>query len=152
MRLNYYLLALLLLGLDQLSKILIFGYLLPGESMVLSQYFSLTHVHNHGAAFSFLADASGWQRYFLVAFSAIVSVVIVIWMAKTHHSKRLRLSALAILLGGALGNLYDRASLGMVVDFIDLHYGSFYWPVFNLADMFIVLGVIILLFFDKDDA
>ena len=139
---KYYFYALLLVGVDQLTKILIFAYIAPGDTIVINDYFSLAHVHNHGAAFSFLADASGWQKYFLSSVSFIVSIVIIVWMYKTNSANKIKLIALATLLGGALGNLYDRVFLGMVVDFIDLHYQTFYYPVFNMADVFIFIGVV----------
>jgi len=148
-RINYYLLfTLLLIALDQITKLLIYGYIKPHDSIVINDFLSLSHVHNYGAAFSFLADQSGWQRYFLSGFSLVASIAIIIWMRRTDAGRLLKLFALSILLAGAIGNLIDRLLLGFVIDFIDLHYQDFYWPVFNVADVLISLGVILLIFSD----
>ena len=148
-RINYYLLfTLLLIALDQITKLLIYGYIKPHDSIVINDFLSLSHVHNYGAAFSFLADQSGWQRYFLSGFSLVASVAIIIWMRRIDAGRLLKLFALSILLAGAIGNLIDRFLLGFVIDFIDLHYQDFYWPVFNVADVLISLGVILLIFSD----
>ncbi len=142
---HYFFLALLLVLLDQVTKLLVYGYIKPNNSIVINEFFSLTHVHNYGAAFSFLADQSGWQRYALSGISMIASMAIIIWMYRTSTTQILKLSALAILLAGAVGNLIDRAALGFVIDFIDLHYQTFYWPIFNVADILISVGVLLLL-------
>lgn len=148
-RINYYLLfTLLLIALDQITKLLIYGYIKPHDSIVINDFLSLSHVHNYGAAFSFLADQSGWQRYFLSGFSLVASVAIIIWMRRIDAGRLLKLFALSILLAGAIGNLIDRFLLGFVIDFIDLHYQDFYWPVFNVADVLISLGVVLLIFSD----
>ena len=145
---KYYLFAFLLVALDQVTKLLVYGYLKPYESIEINSFFSLTHVHNYGAAFSFLANENVWQQTFLVSTSAVASVAIIVWMAKTNSSQIAKLSALALILSGALGNLIDRAALGFVIDFIDLHYQDFYWPVFNVADIAIALGVMLLILTD----
>lgn len=145
---HYFFLSLLLVLLDQITKLLIYGYIKPNNSIVINDFFSLTHVHNYGAAFSFLADQSGWQRYFLSGISLLASIAIIIWMYRIKASRMLKLSALSILLAGAVGNLIDRFFLGFVIDFIDLHYQTFYWPVFNVADILITVGVALLLFDD----
>jgi signal peptidase II len=148
-RINYYFLfTLLLIALDQITKLLIYGYIKPHDSIVINDFLSLSHVHNYGAAFSFLADQSGWQRYFLSGFSLVASVAIIVWMRRTDAGRLLKLFALSILLAGAIGNLIDRFLLGFVIDFIDLHYQDFYWPVFNVADVLISLGVALLIFSD----
>jgi len=148
-RTNYYFLfTLLLIVLDQITKLLIYGYIKPHNSIVINDFLSLSHVHNYGAAFSFLADQSGWQRYFLSGVSLVASVAIVIWMRRTDAGRLLKLFALSLLLAGAIGNLIDRFLLGFVIDFIDLHYQDFYWPVFNVADILISLGVVLLIFSD----
>jgi signal peptidase II len=128
--------------------LLIYGYIKPHDSIVINDFLSLSHVHNYGAAFSFLADQSGWQRYFLSGFSLVASVAIIIWMRRIDAGRLLKLFALSILLAGAIGNLIDRLLLGFVIDFIDLHYQGFYWPVFNVADVLISLGVVLLIFSD----
>ncbi|MCS5589205.1 MAG: signal peptidase II [Candidatus Thioglobus sp.] len=144
----YFFLSLLLILLDQITKLLVYGYIKPHNTIVINEFFSLTHVHNYGAAFSFLADQSGWQRYLLSGISIIASIAIIVWMRRVEVSQVLKLSALSILLAGAVGNLIDRFFLGFVIDFIDLHYQAFYWPVFNVADILISMGVALLLFSD----
>lgn len=103
-------------------------------------------MQNSGAAFSLLADSDNSQRYLLLGISLIASLALIVWIHKTASSLRQRLLGQSILLAGAAGNLIDRALYGVVIDFIDLHYGGFYWPVFNLADSFIFIGVALLLF------
>jgi len=145
---KWFVFVLLLVVVDQLTKLLIYGYLKPNESLEVTSFLSLTHVHNYGAAFSFLASEDGWQQYFLVSVSSIASLAIIIWMIKTSQTQIFKLAALGLILSGAIGNLIDRALLGFVIDFIDLHYQDFYWPVFNVADMAITLGVVLLLLVD----
>jgi signal peptidase II len=147
-RIKYYLLVFLLVALDQISKLLAYDYLNLYESIEISSFLSLTHVHNYGAAFSFLASEDGWQQYFLVAISSVASLAIIVWIMKTDKQQILKLIALSLLLSGAVGNLIDRAMLGFVIDFIDLHYQNFYWPVFNVADSTITLGIILLIIAD----
>lgn len=141
----YYALTLFLVAIDQLSKYLIFGYIKRNHELVINPYLSLTHVHNPGAAFSFLGDGLVWQKTLLLVISTAVSIAIVVWMSKIDHHKTLKLSALSILLAGAVGNLLDRYRSGSVLDFIDLHYQGFFWPIFNIADVLITLGVVLLL-------
>ncbi|SFV80204.1 Lipoprotein signal peptidase [hydrothermal vent metagenome] len=145
---HYFIFTLLLVLLDQITKLLIFGYIKPNESIIINDFFSLSHVHNYGAAFSFLADQQGWQRYFLSGISLIASIAIIIWMRRIDRAQLLKLIALSMILAGAIGNLIDRLVLGYVIDFIDLHYQTFYWPVFNVADILISLGVVLLIFAD----
>ncbi len=145
---KYYFFAFLLIIIDQLTKLLVYGYIKPYESVEINDFLSFTHVHNYGAAFSFLANEDGWQQYFLVAISTIASIAIVVWMAKTNKVQIVKLIALSLILSGAVGNLIDRAALGFVIDFIDFHYQDFYWPVFNVADIAIALGVMLLIFND----
>jgi len=115
----------------------------PGESLTVTPFFNLMLVYNTGAAFSFLAGAGGWQRWFFMAISVIVSVAIV-WMLRRHDRQPFLSAALALVLGGALGNLYDRLTLGQVVDFVQLHAAGYYWPAFNVADSAISVGVVML--------
>ena len=107
--------------------------------------FNFFLIHNTGAAFSFLHDQSGWQRWFLATIAAIVSVLIVFWIRRLGHRERPTAFALALVLGGALGNLVDRLYLGYVVDFIQLYYGQWSWPAFNLADSAICAGAAVLI-------
>ena len=115
----------------------------PGEVFTVTPFFNLVLVYNTGAAFSFLAGAGGWQRWFFMAVSIGVSVAIV-WMLSRRENHPLLSAALALVLGGALGNLYDRITLGHVVDFVQLHAGGYYWPAFNVADSAISIGVALL--------
>jgi signal peptidase II len=146
---SYFLSALILVVLDQLSKWLAYEYLGGvGNSVDINDFLSLTFAHNYGAAFSFLADQGGWQRYFLSAVSAVASIAIAIWLFRTPLKHRFKLISLMLILSGAIGNLIDRVNNGFVVDFIDFHYHDFYWPIFNFADIFISVGVVLLLIVD----
>jgi signal peptidase II len=135
-----------MLLLDQISKQIVASNFVLGESVGITSFFSWTYVQNNGAAFSFLADSGELQRNILLSISIIASLGLVVWIQKTPSSFRQRLFGQSIFLAGATGNLIDRAMFGHVIDFIDLHYDGFYWPVFNLADSFIFLGVALLLF------
>lgn len=137
-------LALAVILLDQFTKTLIVGYFQLGDSRTVTSFFNVVRVHNHGAAFSFLAEASGWQRWFFIGLASVVSVFIVV-MLKKHPGQKLFCFALAMILGGAIGNVIDRAIHGYVVDFIQVHAGGKYFPSFNLADSAITLGAICLI-------
>lgn len=144
---KYFISLVILLITDQLSKY--WAYQSLGfVSQEITPFLSFTFAQNYGAAFSFLADSGGWQRYFLSAISAIAAVVISVWMLKTPLKFRLKLSSLTLILSGAIGNMIDRVFQGFVIDFIDVHYASFNFPIFNLADSFIFIGVILLLITD----
>ncbi|QKQ24161.1 lipoprotein signal peptidase [Candidatus Ruthia endofausta] len=145
---HYFLLVILLIALDQLTKLLAYEYLGVGYSLAINEFLSLTFVHNYGAAFSFLADSGGWQRYFLSSVSAIASIVISVWMLRTPLKHKFKLISLALILSGALGNMIDRIANGSIVDFIDFHYDGFNYPIFNFADIFISIGVILLIILD----
>ena len=136
--------------LDQLSKYYmsqILSLCEPGNctSQVILPVFKLTLLHNEGAAFSFLSDAGGWQRWFFTAVSAIVSIVLVVWITRLKRHEKLLALALALILGGAVGNLLDRASLGYVIDFIVVHYDNHYFPAFNVADSAISIGAAVMI-------
>jgi signal peptidase II len=131
-------------ALDLASKAWIVRVLQPGDVQVLTSWFNLVLAYNEGAAFSFLANAGGWQRWFFLVLSLVISVAIVV-MLRRHHARPLTAFALALVLGGALGNVYDRVTLGRVVDFIQLHAAGYYWPAFNVADSAISVGVVLLL-------
>jgi signal peptidase II len=137
--LHWLALALLLVLADQFTKILVIGSFQLGESRVVSSFFNLVRVHNAGAAFSFLADASGWQRWFFTGLGVVAAVVIV-WMLKNHPGQRLFGFALACILGGAIGNVIDRVLYGYVVDFLDFHWAGVHFPAFNVADSAISIG------------
>ena len=131
--------ALAVILLDQLTKTLILGFFELGDSRFVTSFFNVVRVHNTGAAFSFLAGASGWQRWFFVGLG-LVAAVFIVWMLRSHGGQRLFAWALALILGGALGNVIDRLLHGHVVDFIQVHYGGWYFPAFNVADSAISVG------------
>jgi signal peptidase II len=143
----WYLTALIVILLDQISKQSILANFYEGEVLNLTSFFDFTLRYNSGAAFSILADAGGWQRWFFGVIAIVASVLLSIWIYRTAAQKPLEAFALAFILGGALGNLYDRILLGHVVDFIQVHYqNTYYFPAFNLADSAIFLGAAILIF------
>lgn len=135
----------LMLVLDQWSKTWFSANLEYARPWVVNSFFNFTLLHNTGAAFSFLSDSGGWQRWFFSAIAALVSVVLVVWLARLDAAKRCEAAALALVLGGALGNLIDRVQFGYVVDFIVVHYQHYYWPAFNIADSAICVGAVLLL-------
>ena len=143
---SYYLLSLALVIFDQLTKQIVVSLFTLGESMVINSFVSWTYIQNTGAAFSFLSGGGGVLRAFLLVVSLFVSAMLMVWIHKTPAIRRQRLFGQFILLSGALGNLLDRAQYGYVIDFIDVHYENYYWPVFNVADSLIFIGVILLLF------
>ncbi len=132
-------LAVVVVLLDQLSKTLVIGAFQLNHSQAVTSWFNLVRVHNSGAAFSFLAGASGWQRWFFVGLGTLASGFIV-WMLKRHPGQKLFCFAVSMIMGGAIGNVIDRLLHGHVVDFIQVHYGGWYFPAFNLADSAITLG------------
>ena len=152
----WYALALVLIALDQLTKFIATEQLIYAEPVWVASFFDFTLLHNTGAAFSFLSDAGGWQRWFFGVIAAGVSVVLTVWIARLGNTKRWEACALALVLSGAIGNLYDRVALGYVVDFISVHYQGHYWPAFNVADSAICIGAAMLLgdmfFGAKDDS
>ena len=143
--LYWYLVALVVVAIDQLSKVAVSQHLTYAEPVEFTTFFNFTLLHNHGAAFSFLAAQGGWQRWFFAVIALVVSVMLVVWIARTCVNNKREAFALSFILGGALGNLYDRIALGHVVDFIVVHYHEHYWPAFNLADSAITLGAFILI-------
>ena len=132
-------LAVLVILLDQLTKLLIVGQYPLGWSQSVTHFFNLVRVHNTGAAFSFLASASGWQRWFFTGLGAVAPVLIV-WMLCSHPGQKLFGFALSLILGGAIGNVIDRLMYGHVVDFLDVHWAGWHFPAFNLADSAITVG------------
>lgn len=142
--LSWLVLALLVIVLDQWSKHAVEAALRYGEVIPVLPVFNLTLAYNPGAAFSFLADAGGWQRWFFTAVAVLASVLILAWLL-TLKGERLVAAALALVLGGALGNLYDRLAYGHVVDFLDFHWRGSHFPAFNIADSAITLGAMILI-------
>ncbi len=138
-------LSLLVVILDQLTKIWVTASLELYQSIPVLPFFNLVLVHNEGAAWSFLADAGGWQRWFLSGLAIVVSIAILVWLIRLKPQQRWLAGALALILGGALGNVIDRIMYGYVVDFIDVYYQQWHWPAFNIADSAISVGAVILL-------
>lgn len=138
----WWLLAFAVLMLDQVTKHWAEAELIYNHPRTITSFFNFTLRYNPGAAFSFLADQGGWQRWFFGLLAALVSMGIVVWIARIAALPRQRMETLALtlILGGALGNLYDRVMLGHVVDFIVVHYQQHAWPAFNIADAAICIG------------
>jgi signal peptidase II len=139
-------LTLLCLIVDQISKHQVVGSMELYQSIEVFSFFHITYVHNLGAAFSFLADQGGWQRWFFTTVAAIASIVFIVWLAKTPKEQKLLSIAFALLLSGALGNLIDRVLFGYVIDFLDFYIGSYRWPAFNVADSMIFIGAGLMIF------
>lgn len=133
----------LVIALDQVSKLWILSAFKFGQSVEVTPFFNLVLVYNPGAAFSFLSDAAGWQRWFFVALALAISAWLVA-LIRFHVAERLLPLAAALILGGALGNVIDRVLYGAVVDFLDVHAAGYHWPAFNVADSAITLGVTLL--------
>jgi signal peptidase II len=131
--------------LDQASKQIVHHSMQLYESKPLMPYFNLTYVHNTGAAFSFLSEAGGWQRWFFAALALIISAVLSVWLMRLQKHETLLAVALSLVLGGAIGNLIDRLAFGYVIDFLDVYYNGWHWPAFNVADSAITVGVCLML-------
>lgn len=148
-------LAILVIIVDQASKIAVIQHFELYDSKVITDFFNLTYVRNHGAAFSFLADSGGWQRWFFTVIAIVAVILITYWLSKTKKDQLILVMGFNSILGGAIGNLYDRMAYGYVIDFFDFTiplYGR--WPAFNVADMAIVFGAGCILldsFINKDD-
>ena len=137
-------LALILLIADQLTKVLILGSYRLGDATYVTSFFNIVRAHNTGAAFSFLASAAGWQRWFFTAIG-VAAALFILWMLKSHAGQKLFSFALACILGGAVGNVIDRLLHGYVVDFLDFHYAGWHFPAFNVADSAITIGAVCLI-------
>ena len=133
-------LSLLVVFADQWTKALALDLLDYGRPVEILPFFNITLQYNRGAAFSFLSDAGGWQRWFFTAVALIASVVIAVWLARLNREDKLLAASLSLILGGAIGNVWDRLQLGYVVDFISLHYHDWYFPTFNVADSAVTVG------------
>ncbi|MGJ8619151.1 MAG: signal peptidase II [Methylophilaceae bacterium] len=136
--------SLVVILLDLYTKHLVQQSFMLGDKLFVTSFFDLVRYHNEGAAFSFLADAGGWQKWFFTVVSIVASVFI-LYLLNKHQQEKLFSLGLALVLGGAIGNLYDRVTLGYVVDFLSFHLNGLYWPAFNVADSAITVGVGILL-------
>ena len=137
-------LALIIFIADQFTKVLILGYYQLGDATYVTSFFNVVRVHNSGAAFSFLANAGGWQRWFFTGIG-IAATIFIVWMLRAHAGQKLFSFALSCILGGAVGNVVDRLLHGYVVDFLDFHYAGWHFPAFNIADSAITIGAICLI-------
>ena len=142
---RWYALAVLVVALDQLSKQAASRWLEYARPQEIFAWFNLTLHHNQGAAFSFLSGAGGWQRWFFAVLALVISAVLVRWLAGLKRNQWVLSLGLALILGGAVGNLVDRLLLGYVVDFISVHYAEWYFPTFNIADSAICVGAVLVL-------
>ncbi|MET0013070.1 MAG: signal peptidase II [Sedimenticola sp.] len=138
-------LSAVVIGLDQVSKQLVESSLMLYEVVPVMPFFNLTLAYNEGAAFSFLSDQGGWQRWFFSGLALLVSIILVIWISRLQQRERLIAISLSLIVGGAIGNLIDRVLHGHVIDFLDLYYGQWHWPAFNVADSAIFVGVVLML-------
>ena len=137
-------LAVMVIVLDQITKYLASRGLDLHTPVELLPFLNLTLARNTGAAFSFLSDAAGWQRWFFTGLGSVVSAAILLWLLRLPPTARWQSGALSLIMGGALGNVWDRLQLGYVIDFIDVHYHGWHWPAFNIADSSITIGAIML--------
>ncbi len=142
---RWYLLALVMVLLDQYTKTLATESLVYARPVEVFSWFNLTLQHNTGAAFSFLSDAGGWQRWFFTVVAVVISGVLTVWLFMAPRAHWLLGLSLALILGGAVGNVWDRVALGYVVDFISVHYQGWYFPAFNIADSAITVGAVCML-------
>jgi signal peptidase II len=137
--------SVVVLLVDQCTKLLADAMLVLHQQVAVIPYLALFKAYNPGAAFSFLSDASGWQRWFFVVLAIIVIAVLLVWLWRLSAAEAATSLALSLILGGAVGNLIDRLVYGYVIDFIDVYYGSWHWPAFNVADAAISVGAFLLL-------
>lgn len=142
--LKYLWLSLAIIIADQISKTFMVNWLDLYERVPVLSFFNLTLAYNTGAAFSFLAEAGGWQRWFFVLLAIMISAGLIIWMKRLVHNAKREAIALALIIGGAIGNVIDRLIYGYVIDFLDFYYGSYHWPAFNIADSAIFVGAVLL--------
>ena len=141
---RWFVISALVIVLDQVTKYWVSQSLAPGESVPVMPFFNLVLTYNTGAAFSFLSHASGWQRAFFTVIAALASLFIIYFIRRYHQEKRFSFG-LSLILGGALGNLWDRIVLGHVVDFLDFYVQAYHWPAFNVADSAITCGAALLI-------
>ena len=138
-------LSVLIVVLDLWTKNIATHALTLYRPEAVTSWLNMTLAHNYGAAFSFLSDAGGWQRWLFTGLASVVTVVLIVWLFRLPARENLTAAALALIIGGAIGNLIDRINHGYVVDFIDVYYGDWHWPAFNLADSAITCGVALLI-------
>ena len=142
---NWMILAGIIVVADQITKTIASAELIMYKAVAVMPMFNFTLMHNEGAAFSFLHDAGGWQRWLFTAISLIVSIVLVFWIKNLKAEEKYQALAYSLVLGGAVGNLIDRVRFGYVVDFIEIYYKQYSWPAFNIADSAICIGVVVLI-------
>lgn len=143
--LAWLLMSVVIIALDLWTKGLATDALTLYRPVELTSWLNMTLAHNYGAAFSFLSDAGGWQRWLFTGLASVVTLVLIVWLFRLSTREKLTAAALGLIIGGAVGNLIDRIMHGYVVDFIDVYYREWHWPAFNLADSAITCGVILLL-------
>ncbi|MDO8415704.1 MAG: signal peptidase II [Agitococcus sp.] len=143
--LNWLMISVIIIVIDQVTKLYFNQHLQLGQSIELLPVLNWTLAYNYGAAFSFLHDAGGWQRWFFAAIALVVSTGLIVWLTKLGQNTKFLALAIALLLGGAIGNVYDRISYGYVIDFIHVYYQTWHFPVFNIADCAITVGAIMLI-------
>lgn len=141
----FFTISLAVIVLDQITKISILNTFSLGESLNLLPIFDLTYVRNYGAAFSFLSDAGGWQRWFFTGIAIVISILLINWIIKTPKEQHLLLWSYSLILGGAVGNVTDRLMYGYVVDFLHFYYDNWHFPAFNVADIAISIGAALLI-------
>jgi signal peptidase II len=142
---RFWWLALLVLVADQLTKVWVIQSFSLGESIQLLPVFNFTYARNYGAAFSFLGDAGGWQRWLFTLIAVVVSIVLSVWLARLQRPQWKLSLALVLIVAGAIGNLIDRSLYGYVVDFLHVYYQEWHYPVFNIADCAITIGAALLI-------
>ena len=142
---NWIWICITIIAADQITKILADQYLLYGQSVAVMPMFNFTLLYNLGAAFSFLSDQGGWQRWFFIILSTLISIVLTVWIYKLETHQKLQTVSIALILGGAIGNLIDRSIYGHVIDFLDVYYQQHHWPAFNIADSAITVGATLLI-------
>ena len=142
---QWLLLSVIVILIDQLTKWFAEAMLVPYQPVPIIPMFNLTLAYNTGAAFSFLSDAGGWQRWFFIILTIIVIIVLFGWLWRMRAEEKLHAVSISLILGGAIGNLIDRVLLGHVIDFLDVYYDQYHWPIFNIADSAITVGVMLLI-------
>lgn len=138
--------AAVVIVLDQITKYIAEAQLTLHRPLEIMPMFNFTLAYNKGAAFSFLSEAGGWQRWFFTIIAIAVSILIVFWLTRLQAHEKRQAVALSLILGGAIGNLIDRIYLGHVIDFIEVYYDKWYWPAFNIADSAITIGVVLIIY------
>jgi len=144
MAIGWLMMSVLIIVLDLWTKSVATESLTLYRPVELNSWLNMTLAHNYGAAFSFLSDAGGWQRWLFTGLASIVTIVLIVWLLRLSADEKLTGAALGLIIGGAVGNLIDRINNGYVVDFIDVYYNDWHWPAFNVADSAITCGVILL--------